>query len=110
MRLRRALFCLKAGAFISQRVLEALRKRGASRLLSACCFRNLSLAPEPPGVLVGIFGVGVCFGVGGGIGIGGVWYMGEESYFRVEGVEGLWFGGLEWREGRNGNKVEKNCG
>ena len=28
---------------------------GAGLVLSACCFMNFSLAPEPPGVLLGIF-------------------------------------------------------
>ena len=31
-------------------------------VLSACCFKNFSLAPEPPGVLVGIFMIHLCGG------------------------------------------------
>lgn len=29
----------------------AIRRRDREQLLSACCFRNFSLAPAPPGVL-----------------------------------------------------------
>ncbi len=41
---------------------------GGGVALSACCFRNFSLAPEPPGVLEGIVGGfvskgSVCFGL-----------------------------------------------
>lgn len=39
--------------------------RGKEELsLSACCFRNFSLAPEPPGVFVGIF-LGLGLGIWG---------------------------------------------
>ncbi len=31
--------------------------RSVGVALSACCFRNFSLAPEPPGVLEGMVGV-----------------------------------------------------
>ena len=58
-------------------------------VLSACCFMNFSLAPDPPGVLVGIFVIYVevlnCGGICGWEGVGdfGDWRV------LVEGVVGV---------------------
>ena len=38
-------------------VVQDVVAKGREPSLSACCFWNLSLAPEPPGVLEGIVGM-----------------------------------------------------